>query len=74
MSTTGNRLAELRGERNWHRSKVAGAFNVGERTVYRWETGETPIPSDLIPALSALFEVTPEYLMGWDRNDSKAAA
>lgn len=73
MSAQGNRLAELREARDWHRTKVAACFeNVREKTVYRWEVGEVPIPSDFIPVLAELFEVTPEYLMGWDR--SKAAA
>jgi transcriptional regulator with XRE-family HTH domain len=77
MSGTGNRLAELREAREWHRSKVGAQFNVGDRTVYRWETGETPIPSELIPDLAALFEVSAEHLMGWDREPAetgKAAA
>jgi transcriptional regulator with XRE-family HTH domain len=76
MSESQNRLAELREAREWHRSKVAGAFNVGERTVQRWENGETPVPSDLIPALAKLFGVSTDHLMGWDREPvtGKAAA
>jgi transcriptional regulator with XRE-family HTH domain len=68
MSGNGNRLAELREARGWHRTKIAAAFeNVREKTVYRWEAGEVAIPSDAIPVLAAMFEVAPEYLMGWDR-------
>jgi transcriptional regulator with XRE-family HTH domain len=74
MSTTANRLAELRESRDWHRTKVAAAFNVGEKTVYRWEVGETAIPSDFIPDLANLLEVTPDHLMGWDRAETEAAA
>ncbi len=62
-----NRLAELREARAWNQTVVAAECNVGERTVRRWETGETAIPSEQIPRLAALFDVTPEYLMGWDR-------
>lgn len=74
MSKSGNRLAELREARDWHRTVVAATFNVGERTVYRWEIEETPVPSDLIPALAQLFNVTPEHLMGWDREPATGKA
>lgn len=73
-----NRIAELREARAWHRTVVAAQFNVGERTIHRWENGESAVPSDLIPRLAALFDVSPEFLMGWDRtpldSGSKAAA
>jgi transcriptional regulator with XRE-family HTH domain len=63
-----NRLRDLRKARKWSLAKVAAAFdNVTEKTVYRWETEETSIPSDFIPTLSALFEVDHAELMGWDR-------
>lgn len=73
MTKSVNRIRELRQARDWHRTVIAAAFNVGERTVYRWETGDTPVPSDFIPRLAGLFDVTPEYLMGWDRDDPKAS-
>jgi transcriptional regulator with XRE-family HTH domain len=74
MTASANRLAELREARGLRRSVVAAQFEVGERTVYRWETGATPVPSSLIPHLAEFFNVSPEYLMGWDRDDAKAAA
>ena len=72
MSEVTNRIAELRETRGWHRTVVAAACNVGEKTVYRWETGESKVPSDLIPRLADLFEVTPEFLMAWDGEGAKA--
>lgn len=73
MSTSGNRLAELREARAWHRTKIAAAFDgISEKTVYRWETGETAIPSDFIPVLAEVLEVSPAHLMGWDHADSPA--
>jgi transcriptional regulator with XRE-family HTH domain len=76
-SNAGNRLAELRQARDWRRSVVAAEFNLSEKTIYRWESGEQPIPSDVIPTLAALFDVSEVHLMGWDREPtptSKAAA
>jgi transcriptional regulator with XRE-family HTH domain len=69
-----NRLAELREARDWRRSVVAAEFNLSEKTISRWESGEQPIPSDVIPRLADLFDVTPEHLMGWDRESSTKAA
>jgi transcriptional regulator with XRE-family HTH domain len=72
MSAAANRLAALREARKWHRTKVAAEFNVAEKTVYRWEVGDTSIPSDFIPHLASMFDVSEAHLMGWDRADSKA--
>jgi repressor LexA len=76
MSKLINRLAELREAKGWTQTFVAAERGVSERTVSRWETGVTPIPSDQVPALAEMFEVTPEWLMGWDRIPAtpKAAA
>ena len=72
MTDSVNRISVLRKQRGWHRTVIAAEFNIGERTVQRWEAGETPVPSTVIPALAALLDVTPEYLMGWDREEAKA--
>jgi transcriptional regulator with XRE-family HTH domain len=74
MSKVDNRLAELREQRDWHRTVVAASCNVGEKTVYRWETGESQVPSNLIPALADLFDVSPEHLMGWDHEPATSKA
>lgn len=74
MTKSVNRIQELREARSWHRTVIGAAFNVGERTVRRWESGEIAVPSDLIPGLADLFGVTPEYLMGWDRQPIETAS
>lgn len=67
MTKSVNRIQELREARDWHLTVVGAEFNVSERTVRRWESGEVPVPVDFVPRLAALFDVTPEHLMGWDR-------
>jgi transcriptional regulator with XRE-family HTH domain len=74
MTKSVNRLEELREARGWHRTRVAGEFGINERTVRRYESGEQDVPSALIPELAAMFEVTPEYLMGWDRESTETPA
>lgn len=61
------------------RTQVAAELGVSERTVYRWETGETSVPDDQKLALSELFGVSVPWLMGWvglpeNGNDAKSAA
>ena len=42
---------------------------ISERTIRRWENGETPIPVDRLPELAVIFGCSIEHLMGWDRPD-----
>jgi DNA-binding transcriptional regulator YiaG len=70
MTNSVNRIQELREARGWHRSVVAAKFNVGERTIRRWEDEATAVPSTAIPVLADIFETSPEYLMGWDRDST----
>lgn len=62
---TENRIKELREQRGMKRSKVAAAFDVDQSTIYRWEAGGPPV--HVIPDLARLLDVTPAYLMGWER-------
>lgn len=68
MSGTGspNRLAELREAHGLSRLQVAAHLGKKtERTVYRWEVGETDIPDDDKLALADLFQVSVTWLMRW---------
>ena len=64
-----NRLARLRAAQEISRSELAELFGVHERTVYRWETGETPIPEKHWERLSELFGVSVAYLLGLNGDD-----
>ncbi len=54
------------------RTDLASKCGVSERTVQRWEEGTTGIPDTQKRKLAELFEVSVEYLLGWD--SEKAAA
>ncbi len=56
------------------RQELAVEFGVDPTTVYRWETGATEIDDDTKRRLAKRFGVSIEHLMGWDRDDSRAAA
>jgi transcriptional regulator with XRE-family HTH domain len=70
-----NRLAELMESKGVSRPQLAALLDRTEDTIRRLEENRGgPIPSHFIPTLAALFEVTPEYLMGWDRDSAPKAA
>ena len=43
-------------------------MRVSSRTIYRWETADTPIPVKQWALLSEVFGVSPAYLLGMDDN------
>jgi hypothetical protein len=49
---------------------VAAAIDKDQTTVYRYETGQTPIPDDVKAQLAAYFGVSRAYLMGWDEGEA----
>ena len=68
MST--NRLSELRQAAGLTAREVGEKVGAVERTVYRWETGDTGIPDAKKLALADLFGVSVPWLMGWEDNGS----
>lgn len=67
MGLPTNRLAELRTAAGLSRPALASRLGLkSDRTVYRWESGESQIPDETKLELAAMFEVSPAHLMGWD--------
>ena len=66
-----NRIAELRNKSNLSQSVLARHLDIAQNTLSQYETGVRTPPNHTIYALSALFEVTPDYLMGLE--DGKEA-
>lgn len=61
-----NRLKELRKEKKFSQKEIAEALGVNEKTVSRWENGESTIKSDKAQALADYFSVPVGYLLGYD--------
>lgn len=76
MELPANRIEALREEHSVSRVELAVLCGVGEATITRWERGKTAVPDEAKLLIASRFEVTPEYLMGWDREPTttKAAA
>ena len=64
MSKFPIRLKELRQEKGKSVRDFALEFNVTQRTVQRWETGNHVPDVDIIISIAKFFEVTTDYLLG----------
>lgn len=64
-----NRIKALRIEKDMTLRQVADALGVSEATAQRYESGNIRnLKYDTMVNLSALFDVTPAYLMGWSNS------
>lgn len=65
--TIGERIKYLRETNNLTQTDVARALEIATQTICKYEKNiVTNIPNENIEKLANLFNVTPEYLMGWD--------
>lgn len=64
--TIGERIKELRNQRNMTLEEVGNYLNIARATVHKYECGKiTNIPHDKILQLAQLFNVSPAYIAGW---------
>lgn len=66
-----NRLKELRKEKSLSQKALADNFEVTEKTVSRWENGESQIKPDKAQQLADYFGVEVGYLLGYSDFVSK---
>lgn len=70
--TTGERIKEVRNKLGISQVDFADKINVSKQTLYKYENNIiTNIPSDKIEAAAKLGNVSPAYLMGWEKVDSR---
>ena len=66
MSTTGERIREMRIRRKLTLDDVAKKLKVNRQAVYKYEHGVvTNIPLENLEIMAEMFGTTPEYLAGW---------
>lgn len=68
-----NRLKELRKEKKLSQKEIADFLGVNEKTISRWEKGDSAIKSDKAQQLADSFEVSVLYLMGYDHTEKAIA-
>ena len=70
--TVGESIKEIRNKLNMSQVDFADRINVSKQTLYKYENNIiTNIPSDKIEAAAKLGNVSPAYLMGWEKFDSR---
>lgn len=70
--TVGERIKEIRLKLGMSQVDFADKINVSKQTLYKYENNIiTNIPSDKIEAAADLGNVSPSYLMGWDKKEAK---
>ena len=64
MDTFGNRLSELRKQKNLKQKDVAGHFGMPVRTYQNYEGGQREPNFSTLVALADYFDVSLDYLLG----------
>ena len=65
----GDRLKELRKERNLTQEEIREICQVAKQTISNWENNVTQPPFDIVKRLAQYFGVTADYLLGLNQND-----
>ena len=60
-----NRLKELRKEKKLSQKEIAKEMSISEKTLSRWENGESQIKPEKAQQLAAYFGVSVGYLLGY---------
>lgn len=72
MGSVGNRIKDCRTAKGLTQEDVAKELGIGKQAVYKYETGAvTNIPLVNIEIMAKMFEVSPCYLAGWNKEPSE---
>ncbi|MFH6625769.1 helix-turn-helix domain-containing protein [Streptococcus suis] len=66
-----NRLKELRQEKKLSQKELADYLGINEKTISRWEKGDSTIKSDKAQALADHFGVEVGYLLGYNEGHGR---
>lgn len=70
-----NRLKELRKEKKLSQKEIAKEMSISEKTLSRWENGESQIKPEKAQQLADIFGVSVGYLLGYSEyRDSQEAS
>ncbi len=64
MNIFGERLRELRIEKNLSIQALAKEIQIGSSSICRWENGQADIKSEQLIIIAKYFNVTTDYLLG----------
>lgn len=64
MSVTGDRLRTLRKERGLTQEEFSKIIGIKRDRYAKYETGDSPVPSDLLKIMAKYFYVSTDFLLG----------
>lgn len=71
MTDLAYKIRQLRIDHDLKQRQLAETLNVSQNAIFNWENGKrTPTP-DMIKQMADYFQVSPSYLMGWDKGLKK---
>lgn len=66
----GDIIRRRRKELNMSADELAKKLNKDRSTIYRYENGDIEnLPLDILEPIASALDTTPQYLMGWDKNE-----
>lgn len=65
----GDKLKELRKNKNMTQEDISKLCNVAKQTISNWESNITQPPFEVVTKLAQYFNVTTDYLLGFDQNN-----
>lgn len=68
-----DRLRRLREEHRYTLKEIASKLGVSEAMVSRHESNTKNIPYDIIEQYAKIYGCTPQYIMGWNDDDSSGS-
>ncbi|WP_339181621.1 helix-turn-helix domain-containing protein [Oceanobacillus sp. FSL W7-1293] len=71
---TGQRIIQLRSQRNWTQKELAKRVNMNVSVMNRIESGERPIKGEELTAIADTLKVTADYLLGRAEEAPSSAA
>lgn len=75
MMTIGERIKQLRLERNLTQQELADRLGTSKQAIYKYENGVvTNIPLDRLEQLANILSTTTSYLTGWEENNEQNKA
>lgn len=66
--TVGDRIRKQRGLAGMPQTELAERVKISKQTLYKYENNiVTNVPSDKIESIAEILNVSPAYLMGWEK-------
>ena len=65
-NTFAKRLKALRENKKLTQRNIASILDISQVSYFRWEQGKTEPNFEMVSKICAFFDVTPNYLLGYD--------